>query len=427
MATRTPKGSARSRGGRADAVHDEFESDEPLAVILPTPPPGGRPAGRAGTGGTGGSARGGSGSGRGSASSAARSGGSTAARSGNSRGARGGRGGGTGRSGKKGGRGGGKRGAASRRRKAKQTRNPIVILARWLFRTVMAAWMVVAGTVGFAVRHIGRSARDLHPDHQRDGLGLVCLGLAIVFAAGVWVRMDNAAGRAVYDLTSGALGEGAFTIPVLLTLLGWRFMRHPERNSETSRAVIGWVALLIGLLGLIHIAKGTPRPADGVLAIRAAGGLVGYAVSAPLVTGLTPWVATPLLGLVACFGLLVITGTPVRQVPARLRELGELFGYPSDPRDENLDAEGEEVGGRRRGVRGEIARAIRLRPSAIEAGEHVKPYDTPVLGPGGKRQGAVGAPAGTGAVGPGAGAGAGTTAGAAAAEPRPGEDLLEEL
>src|SRR6516164_1978297 len=97
MATRMPRGSARSRGGQADAVRDEFANDEPPAVILPTPPPGGWPAGRAGAGGTGGSARGGSGGGRGSASSTARSGGS------NSRGARGGRGGGTGRSGKNGG------------------------------------------------------------------------------------------------------------------------------------------------------------------------------------------------------------------------------------------------------------------------------------------------------------------------------------
>src|SRR5215831_5740099 len=415
MATRTPKGSARSRSGRADAVRDEFESDEPLAVILPTPPPGGRPAGRAGTGGTGGSARGGSGSGRGSASSAARSGGSTAARSGNSRGARGGRGGGTGRSGKKGAGGRGKRSAVSKRRAAKKSRNPVVILARWLFRTVTAAWMVLAGTVGFAVRHIGRGARDLHPDHQRDGIGLVCLGLAIVFAAGVWVRMNNAAGRAVYDLTSGALGEGAFTIPVLLTLLGWRFMRHPDRNSATSRVVIGWVALLIGLLGLIHIAKGTPRPADGVVAIRAAGGLVGYAVSAPLVTGLTPWVATPLLALVACFGLLVITGTPVRRIPARLRELKVLFGYPND---EHADEDEAQPDGRK--ARGAISGAIRLRPSAIEAGEHVKPYDTPVLGPGARRPGGAAAVGAAGAPDPGAPA-------ARAAEARIGGELLEEL
>ena len=182
-------------------------------------------------------------------------------------------------------------------------------------------------------------------------------------------------------------------VPVLLALLGWRFMRHPELNAETSRAVIGWVALLIGVLGLFSIAKGTPNPSHGAPAIRGAGGLIGYAVSAPLVAGLTPWVATPLLGLVACFGLLVITGTPVRHVPARLRELSELFGYPSPEREDLDGEEGEDAGGRAvgRSVRGEIARAIRLRPPSIEAGDHVKPYDTPVLEPGGKRAGAPGA------------------------------------
>ncbi|HEX4396011.1 MAG TPA: DNA translocase FtsK [Trebonia sp.] len=282
----------------------------------------------------------------------------------------------------------------------------------------MAGWKLIAGTVGFAVRRAGRGARDLHPDHQRDGIGLLCLGLAIVFAAGVWVRMGNPVGVFVYDLTSGFLGDGAFIVPVLLALLGWRFMRHPELNAETSRAVIGWVALLIGLLGLFSIAKGTPSLSHGAPAIRGAGGLIGYAVSAPLVAGLTPWVATPLLGLVACFGLLVITGTPVRRVPARLRELSVLFGYPSPEREDLDGEEGKDAGGRAigRSVRGEIARAIRLRPPSIEAGDHVKPYDTPVLGPGGKRAGASGA--GT----PAAAAAAG-----AAPEARIGEGQLEEL
>jgi len=287
-----------------------------------------------------------------------------------------------------------------------------------VFSAVVAGWKLIAGTVGFAVRRVGRGARDLHPDHQRDGIGLLCLGLAIVFAAGVWVRMGNPVGVFVYDLTSGFLGDGAFMVPVLLALLGWRFMRHPELNAETSRAVIGWVALLIGLLGLFSIAKGTPSLSHGAPAIRGAGGLIGYAVSAPLVAGLTPWVATPLLGLVACFGLLVITGTPVRRVPTRLRELSVLFGYPSPEREDLDGEEGEDAGGRAigRSVRGEIARAIRLRPPSIEAGDHIKPYDTPVLGPGGKRAGASGAgtPAAAGAAG-------------VAPEARIGEGRLEEL
>ena len=39
---------------------------------------------------------------------------------------------------------------------------------------------------------------------------------------------------------------------------------------------------------------------------------------------------------------------------------------------------------RGRGPRGQIAKNVRLRP-ALEGGERVKPYDTPLLGPGKKR------------------------------------------
>ena len=55
--------------------------------------------------------------------------------------------------------------------------------------------------------------------------------------------------------------------------------------------------------------------------MQSGGGLIGFAVSAPLVAVLTPWFAAPLLALVSGFGLLVITGTPLHKVPDRLSEL----------------------------------------------------------------------------------------------------------
>jgi S-DNA-T family DNA segregation ATPase FtsK/SpoIIIE len=277
-------------------------------------------------------------------------------------------------------------------------------------RTIASAWLLVAGVVGFGVRRIGRSTRELHPDHQRDGIGLLYLGAGIITAAAIWARMPNAAGRVIYDAASGLFGTLAFTVPLLFGLLGWRYMRHPDRNEQTSRAAIGWLALLIGVLGLIHIAKGTPYPSAGANAIRGAGGIIGWAVSAPLVALLTPWVATPILGILALFGVLVITGTPVRRIPDRLLELRTLFGY--QPAEEYYDDEYPEYEddglepGRR--PRGQVGRNIRLRPSSIEPGEHVKPYDTPVLGPGGRKN-----------------ARKGDTA--KLPEARIGEDLLEEL
>ncbi len=150
------------------------------------------------------------------------------------------------------------------------------------------------------------------------------------------------------------------------------------------------------MLGLIHIAKGTPHPSDGARAIHLAGGYLGYAVAGPLASALTPWVAAPLLVLLAAFGLLVISGTPLHRVPERLAELREMFGHgqPHEYGDDDLEIDEDyEAGtGAVRRARGQIARQIRLRP-AIEAGEHVKPYDTPLIEPDAKRgKTAAGAP-----------------------------------
>jgi S-DNA-T family DNA segregation ATPase FtsK/SpoIIIE len=260
--------------------------------------------------------------------------------------------------------------------------------------------MVVAGSLGWAVRAVGRGARDLDPHHRRDGLGLLTLGAAIVLAAGLWGHMSNAVGRAIQTVLEGAFGSLAWVVPILVALLAWRYLRHPDRNSETARAAIGWIALLLGVSGMIHIARGTPHPSDGSVAMRGAGGLLGYVVSGPLAAAVTPWVAAPLLALLAAFGLLVISGTPLHRIPERVAELRELFGHarPDGEYDDDDELEIDEdyeagTGSTARRVRGQIARQIRLRP-AIEAGEHTKPYDTPLLGADKRRAGAA-TPGGT--------------------------------
>jgi S-DNA-T family DNA segregation ATPase FtsK/SpoIIIE len=354
-------------------------------VILPTPPPGGARGGGARRG-TGGGKASGTGSGRTKASaaggrsagSARGKGGARAAKTGSTRGTASGRGKQAGRAGTT-----GRKGSAGRNAPHPPTSNLLIVLTAWLFRAIGMAWLLVAGVVGGIVRRFGRNARQLHPDHQRDGLGLVFLGLAIVFAAAVWARMHNTAFEGIYTLTSSVVGDGAFAVPIMFALVGWRFMRHPDRNAALPPAEIGWTALMTGALGLLHIAKGVPtlsRLGGGWPAVRTAGGLVGMVASWPLDKGLTAWVATPLLGLVAAYGLLVITGTPVREVPERLRELGALFGFQVDEwNDQDFDEEDEDapVEGRKR--RGEIGRGVIRLKGALEPGDQRKPYDPQVL------------------------------------------------
>ena len=247
--------------------------------------------------------------------------------------------------------------------------------------------MALAHATGVVARAFGRSARDLDPAHRRDGAGLAVLCAAIVAAVATWWHVGGVVGRPVTSVLSGGFGAAAWTVPLLLVLLAWRLLRHPDRNADTARMVIGWTALIIGALGLLHIASGTPAPRDGAAAMRAAGGLIGYAASAPLVAGITRWAAVPVLALVAGFGLLVITGTPLHQVPARLAELHGLRRRPDGDGEPGQGAPEEGTARLRQLGRG------RGKPAAIEAGDHHRPYDTPLLDGTSRRQGGAGSAA----------------------------------
>ena len=273
------------------------------------------------------------------------------------------------------------------RKPAPRTTNPLVILIGWIAAVLSGIWMALAHTVGAAARAFGRSARDMDPAHQRDGVGFLAVCAAIITAAALWWHL-GLIGRPLTEVLRGAFGSGAWTVPILLVLLAIRFLRHPDNNADTGRMVIGWTALLVGALGLVHIADGTPSPADGGAAMRAAGGLIGYAAAAPLVHLVTKWAAAPVLTALAAFGLLVITGTPLHRLPNRLAELHGFMWGRTAAEDEEWDEDEEaldgqlgdgEAGPDGRGPRS-LGRGRSRRPAALEAGEHDVPYDTPLLG-----------------------------------------------
>ncbi len=215
---------------------------------------------------------------------------------------------------------------------------------------LMAAWLGVAHAIGGGVRRIGRTASELDPEHRRDGAGLFLVGLAVVVASAVWWQLPGGLGEFTRTVVAGSVGLLAWFVPLLLCFVAWRNLRDPESNGPAGRQVIGWTALLFGVLGIVHIANGSPTPKLGDTApLQQAGGAIGFVVSKLLLDLLqTPYVVVPLLVLLAFFGLLVVTATPVYQVPARLRQLADrVMGRQLPAEDEAPEGPAKRSRGRR--------------------------------------------------------------------------------
>ncbi|HVE99039.1 MAG TPA: DNA translocase FtsK [Mycobacteriales bacterium] len=194
----------------------------------------------------------------------------------------------------------------------------VVVLVRALLRAARGVWTLVARALGSSARTVGVSARDLDPAHRRDGAGLAALAAALVTAVALWWGGGGLVGRVVDSVVRGSVGSAAPLLPVGLLALTWRLLRRPGDPESRGRLVVGWSFLAGGALGLLHLMQGTPVPPDGARAMRSGGGLVGFLTSSPLESALTSVLAAPLLLLAAGFGVLVVTATPVNQVPTRL-------------------------------------------------------------------------------------------------------------
>ncbi|MEA5119300.1 MAG: DNA translocase FtsK 4TM domain-containing protein, partial [Propionicimonas sp.] len=194
-------------------------------------------------------------------------------------------------------------------------------------RGLAAAWRGLASVAGGSARAIGSGAKDLDPQLRRDGAGLVLLILGLVTAGEFWFGLPGSLGHWVRIGVTTLVGSFCYAVPVLAFFMAWRTLRHPDRNGPGGRQAIGWTLSLLGVLGLIHIADGLPRGHE-TEAVRAAGGFLGFFSSSFLVDLVSVWIAVPILVLVAAFGVLVIVGIPVHEIPTRLAELKKKFTPP---------------------------------------------------------------------------------------------------
>jgi DNA segregation ATPase FtsK/SpoIIIE, S-DNA-T family len=192
---------------------------------------------------------------------------------------------------------------------------------------------MLAKGAGSTARSVGR-ARDLEPGHRRDGAALGLMGVAVVIAASSWFDAARPVGGWIDTSVRTLIGAAVVLVPILFAAIAVVLMRTEPHPEARPRLILGAAMIALPAMGLWHLWSGAPQEP---VARQSAGGFLGFAIGGPLSDGLTPWIATPLLVMGVLFGLLLITGTTIRDVPSRMHGLFST-GYRDDEYDED-DAE----------------------------------------------------------------------------------------
>jgi S-DNA-T family DNA segregation ATPase FtsK/SpoIIIE len=217
------------------------------------------------------------------------------------------------------------------RKRPRARRNPALTPFVALGRAIAAIWRVIARAVGSVARAAGRNAataRDLEPEHRRDGAGLGVIAFGLITAMAVWFHAAGPVGRGITTVCRDLIGNGAVLLPLLLIGAGAHMLRQLAQPEARGRVIVGSFALTVSVLGMFDLWANSPHTAHG----RAhAGGVIGALVGGPLGRGLSAPVAVPLLLVVGAFGVLVVTATPISALVAY------LHGLFTSPEREQVD------------------------------------------------------------------------------------------
>jgi S-DNA-T family DNA segregation ATPase FtsK/SpoIIIE len=263
--------------------------------------------------------------------------------------------------------------AARRAAPRRRSRKPELYLAAIIFALLLGkVWAKAAAATGATWRAYGD--RRPAPEHKHDRLGLAILLAAAAAAFVTWQSPPPFLHPAALTVRAVA-GTTAAAVPLLVGLIAHRILRHPDRGDLTTRYAVGGTAVLAAFCGITHLAAGTPGPGRGITAIAKAGGLIGWAVAAPLPV----WAAVPALIALALFGLLVAGGTRLRAVPDRV---AQLAGRPADAADATADGAARGAGGDNPTGQTRPDRAAGEGVADLDdvgPGHETNPYDTPVI------------------------------------------------
>ncbi|CAN2207146.1 FtsK DNA segregation ATPase FtsK/SpoIIIE and related proteins [Candidatus Nanopelagicaceae bacterium] len=200
-----------------------------------------------------------------------------------------------------------------------------------------SAWRLIAKSLGSSIRFVARGAKDLDPEHHRDGAALFLFLLSLISVTGTWMKSEAFLGRNVHSFFYGAFGSVAIVVPVALVYFAIRIFRMPDDKQGTGRITVGLLILVVSTTGLAHLFNGSLGSSNpqGATAIRDGGGLLGYYIAKPLVAVMSSLLAYPFLIALFLFGALVVTATPFSEVLTRAKVIATWIWSKKPTREED--------------------------------------------------------------------------------------------
>ena len=192
---------------------------------------------------------------------------------------------------------------------------------------------MLAKGAGTTARSVGR-ARDLEPGHRRDGIALALLGFAVVIAASSWFDAARPVGEWIDTFLRVLIGAAVVLVPIVLAAVAVVLMRTEPDPEARPRLILGAAMIALPALGLWHLWAGSPQDPT---ARQHAAGFFGFAIGGPLSDGLTEWIAAPLLFIGVLFGVLLVTGTTIREVPSTVRTMFSARAFRGEVYDEDYE------------------------------------------------------------------------------------------
>ena len=129
----------------------------------------------------------------------------------------------------------------------------------------------------------------------------------------LWFDAAGPAGDGIACLLRGAFGVGAVAFPVVGVYWGVVLLRDVAAEDRV-RMFIGFMILVLGVLGLVSLFRGNPGVFEPYDVLAAAAGLIGAFAAHPLSRLVSPIGSGIVCAGAATLGLLIFTGTPVSRI-----------------------------------------------------------------------------------------------------------------